>query len=457
MKSFFYMLIPVFAMTVFGYCIFLFVSFIGADVTMHYNYFAVLTCTLLACIINYRLSLREQTLVKVAIVNAALIVFTEVVGFSSYNDIEGVVLHGIAAVIFLIPVVGSLRLSRSPVRANMMLTFSECSIIGLLCLMAMQIGLFEMPVHATVLSIICLVLNLFLLSSLRTEAPAQRKAEVKKKIERSMILVVVIVAAVFAAIAIVIFALPAVRGALFEAIAAVGRFLTFLWNAILSFFAWLAELMPDPELYDIEVMPMEDTSMAENEGMEVLMQIPDSVKIIVIVAIAAFIICAIIIMVFKNRRKKLRQAAQLLAVTHGDIEDRNKIIDLIRLWMRRIVERIILTYKMFEKRNTYAGFFVRLSRIAKYKGFARAPAETSAAFLKRLVPELIKVYSSQKSSAKDSEDLREKKLLQIDTFISELTQSLDLILYAPDCAYSVGIDRDISSNILRLARKMKKS
>lgn len=448
MKAFLYILIPVFANTVFGYCIFLFVSFIGADVVMDYNYFAILVCAVLACVVNYRISRREHTVVSVAVANAVLIVFAEIVGFSATDEIEGIVLHAIAAIVFFAPVVHSMMLSRRPIRANTMLIFCEFSIAGTAAFLGIGLGNFDAPLLASVLSVICLVFNLFLLSSLRTEAPVSRKTEVKKQVERGMILTVIITCSVFAAGAVVVFALPAARGALFGMMAAIGRFFVFLGGCITDFFAWLFELLPDPAMPDAEAMPQTGDAAAFTGGeFEELPEMPDAVKIVVIAIIAAVVIAVVVLTVVKSRKKSLRAKTVLDAqeeMERGDGPGR-----LVIALLHRMIRCLVFYYRLFEKRYTEEGFFVRLSLIAKRKKYDRASSETAVSYLNRLTPILALADAARKSG-------REHGSFEMTAhYLKGLGESIDRRLYAPDASIIVPVNRDLARHILSAARKMR--
>jgi hypothetical protein len=434
MKAFLYMLIPVFAGTVYAYCIFLFISFAGSDVAMDYNYFAVLACAVLACLVNYRLSLREQTLVTVAVVNAALVVLTEIVGFSTQNEIEGVIVHAIAALVFLAPAVHCLMLYRYPIRANTMLLFCELSITGTAVFMLMELGYFEAPPRAIVLSIVCLALNLFLLSALRTDAPAARKTEVKKQVERGMILAAVVACAAFAAGAIVVFALPQVRGAISGAVQAIGHFFAFLGRSLMAFLAWLAEHLPAPDPAGADVMPAESLPAMEGGGeMEEMLEISDAAKIIMIAIFAAVVIGAVLFFIVKSRKTRLRRIRKPVLATREDVERGDGFAKRFLALLHRCFRRAILAHRLFVRRYTYEGFFVRLSRIAKRKGHARAPGETPADYLDRLTP-----------------------LLEAPTgFFPEVAAQLDLLLYAPGAPRTPHLDKGLASRLLHAAKRIK--
>lgn len=458
MKAYFYMLIPVFAVAVYSYCLFLFISFAGADMVMDYSFFAVFACAALACFVNNRLSMRDQSIVKIAIVNALLVVLIEIVGFSTYNEIIGPVYYAIAAFVFMAPIICSLVLYRHTIRTNMMLLFCELSIVGTALFMMMQLGYFDAPVLAVVLSIICLGLNLFLLSALRTDAPTNRKVEIKKKIERSMILTVVIVCACFAAGAIVIFVLPATRGALFGAFAAIGQFFVFLGKAIMSFLTWLMDLFPDSAPLESDVLPGMDSSSAGINEIDGVANLPDSVKLMAILIAAAVILGIIIVIVIKLRKTKLRFRGSNITATHEDIEKRNSTKNIFAILFRLLMKQIVFTQRLFSKRYTYEGFFVRLSRIVKRKGFVRAASETAGEYIERLTPVLTTAYVKRYNVPQSGKGVPEieEDISWIDSFMIGVVQQMNSILYAPASANQASFSRDSASRILKAAKKIRK-
>ena len=458
MKAFLYMLIPVFAVSVYSYCLFLFISFAGADTAADYSFFAVFACATLACLINNRLSMHDQSLVKIAIANALLVVLIEVVGFSSPNEIVGPIYYAIAALFFMAPIICSLMFYRQTIRTNTMLVFCELSIVGTALFMTMMLGYFEAPIRAVVLSIICLALNLYLLSALRTEAPTNRKIEIKKKIERGMILTVVIVCACFAAGAIVIFVMPVTRGALFGAAAAIGQFFVFLGEAIIGFFTWFMDLFPDPSPIESDVLPVIESSSSGINELEGVADLPDSAKLMAILIVAVIILVLILIIVIKLRKTKLRFRGSNIMATHEDASKKDSVKNIFIILFRKLVKQIVFTQRLFSKRHTYEGFFVRLSYIVKRKGFVRAPSETAGAYIERLTPILTTAYVKRYNVSQYRKDFSviAEDVSWIESFLIGVVQQMDSILYAPAAASKVQFSRDSASQVLKAAKKIRK-
>ena len=458
MKAYFYMLIPVFAVSVYSYCLFLFISFASAGAAAHYNFFAVFACSALACFVNYRLSMHDQSLIKISIINALLVVLVEFVGFSTHNEIIGPVYYAIAAFFFMAPIICSLMLYQNTIRTNTMLIFCELSIVGTALFMAILLGYFEAPVRAVVLSIICLAFNLYLLSSLRIDAPTNRKVEIKKKIERGVILSMVIVCACFAASAIVIFVLPTTRGAIFSAATAIGQFFTFLGKTIMGFLAWFMELFPDPAPVESDILPAMDSTASGINEFEGVADLPDSVKLIAIVIVAAIILVMILVIVIKLRKTKLRFRGSNITATHEEVEKRDPVKNIFIILFRRLMKRIIFTQRLFTKRYTHEGFFVHLSHIVMRKGFVRAPSETAGAFIERLTPVLTTAYVKRYNISQYRKDFSvvDEDVSWIESFLIGVVKQMDSILYAPVATSQVTFSRDSASQILKAAKKIRK-
>jgi hypothetical protein len=309
----------------------------------------------------------------------------------------------------------------------MMLLFCELSVFGTVVFLLFQLGYFDAPVRASVLSVVCLVLNLFLLSVLRTDAPAERKPEAKKQIERGVILAVFLVGSVFAAGAIVLFALPGTRGALFGAARGVGRFFVFLGKSMEVFFDWLAE-----------ALPAESPPPAVAGEMGAMTEFPDSFKIFLIVVIAAVLFCLFLVVLIKMRRARLlRLAGKTVLAAREETERRPGLAGMLFAFLRRVLFRFAFARRLFAHRDTCEGFFVRLSRSAKRKGYGRTMAETPAAYLHRLT-----------------------QILAIEAdylFLADVAAELDDRLYGPGVAKASPVDRDLVKRYLRAVKMIKKT
>jgi hypothetical protein len=175
--------------------------------------------------------------------------------------------------------------------------------------------------------------------------------------------------------------------------------------------------------------------------LEGIPDVPDSAWILIFSILAAVVIAAIVIAVIRLRRKRFRLRTRTVPITREEMEREEDLwMRLFGFW-RFLLLRISFARRLFARRYSQEGFFVRLSLIAKRKGHARAQTETAAAYLNRLSRSLTKADSFA--------------VLDVPVgFFAELAAQIDRRLYAPGASKIVPVNRDLARRILRAARKL---
>ncbi|MDR3296139.1 MAG: hypothetical protein LBT26_09980 [Clostridiales Family XIII bacterium] len=377
------MLIPIFSSSIFVYCLFLFLSVAGADHVMDFSFFVFLACAFAAAAVNFRLSLREQTLARVVAANAGLAVLTEFLVFAAPNGIEGVWLHFIAAVFFLTPAIHSLQLSREPIRANTMLLFAETSIVGTVLVFLLQLGSFRFPPAANALCVAALVLNLFTLSSMRISGPAQKRAGAKNGLERGFLLASALTFLIAAALAAVLFLVPVCRSALLAALAATRDFLLLALRMTGRFFVFLISLLPRDETQEA-LLPAAAGGDAVPPGEEFTGALPDYVLAIVISVLVLAAAAGLLVFLFRFRKLRLARLRPASAVYKEEIESAS-LRALLLSALRTLLGRLRFLRRLMRKRGTYEGVFLRIARCAGRRGAKRGKSETPEEYLARLL------------------------------------------------------------------------
>lgn len=383
MQTFRYMLIPVFSTTVFAYCLFLILSFMGARTMVTYSFFAALICALVSAVINYRFALRDRGIVSIAVLNGILIIMTEFFVFSAPNDITGFWLYVIAAISFMAPIITGLMFCRNPIKVNGMMLYCECSIVGTIVLIALQIGEMNVSPLAIGVSITAMVLNLFMLSLLRISGPAKKAEAGRKGAVRGAFLLTGLVGTVFAAAVIAVFLLPAGRNAIFTAINTTRNFFVWIAYWIERFFIFLISLLPAPKDDGFAFPDMEESAAIQGEG-EFLGEIdPDISKWVFIICAGAAIV-ALVIGLIRFRRKKVEKRIAAGLVYEEESGYEWQLLRLLLALPGRIKNWLYYQKCLFEHRGTYEEAFIRIIRRARRRGLRRNTSETPQAFLYRV-------------------------------------------------------------------------
>ena len=382
MRSFLYVAIPVFATSVFSYCLFAIVSFMGQDAAETYSFIVAFACAFASAAANFRFAFRGRSVASVAILNGALIASTEFLAFAAPNDVQGFWLHAIAAVCFAAPVIHGLLLSREPVKANTMLLYCEFSIVGTAVLVLLQTGEMQVPASMVGISIAALVLNLFLLSALRISGPAKKPVAGRKGAERGTLLAVVLAVVVSAAVAVSVFLLPASREAVFAAAYATRDFFAFIGRGIERFFVFLVSLAPAPALPAPEAMEPGMDDGVQYEG-EALAGMDPAIGIWVFLVFAAIALAAIVILVFRFRRRRLLRRATDTMVYEEEAGDGWPLLRALLALPARFRAWLLFRRCLMERRGTYEEAYLRILRAARRRGLRRAASETPRAFLYR--------------------------------------------------------------------------
>lgn len=378
------MLIPVFSTTVFGYCIFAILSFMGQNAAESYNFFVAFVCAVVSAVINLRFSLRERSLVSVFALNGILIVLTVFLVFAASNNIEGFWPHAIACICVAAPILHGFLLTRNSVSLNTMLLYCEFSIVGTAVLLALQLGDMTVPPVMNGISVAALILNLFMLASLRVSGPAKKTEGGRKTVERGALLAGGLVGIIFAAVLVAVLLLPVTRGAIFTAADATGAFFVMAGEAIERFFFFLFSLFPQGAAGGAAgggtnpgVQGGGDSSVAINWNL--------SPYILIACAVLAVVIIAVL---FRRLRKKKLEAVKPPAFFYEEDESETLSLSHALQALRALAARF-RAWLYFQKcrasrRGTYEEAFLRISRRAKRRGFRRGAAETPHAYLCRI-------------------------------------------------------------------------
>jgi len=383
-RAFRYMLIPVFATTVFAYCLFVIISFVGQKTALSYNVFVVLICAIAAAFINYRFALRERSLTSIFVLNAIMLVATEFFGFTAPNDVSGFWPRTIAGACFAAPVIHGLLLSREPMKLNTMLLYCEFSIAGTIVFIGLQVGDLTVAPFANGLSITALILNLFMLSILRISGPAKKAEGGWKSVQRGALLSASLVGVVFAAAAVALFLLPASRNAIFTAADAMRGAFIFVGEGIGRFIEFLLSLIPagGPQT---DIVP--GVTMV---GVAARPDVKDAQAIDPRLALAILIICAIaaavalIFLLIRFRSKKVRARVANVRVYEEEIGESRPLLRALLSLLAGFVEWLRFLRYCSLRRDTYEGAFLRISHSAKRHGLRRKASETPRAFLYRI-------------------------------------------------------------------------
>ena len=381
-----YMLIPVFSTTVFAYCVFAILSFMGNDETEEYNFFMALACAIVGAVANCRFAASERTIVSIAVLNGIMIALTEFFVFSAPNDVAGFWLHAIGGLCVAAPVIHGLMLSRNPIKISTMLLYCEFSIAGTVLMFGLQVGRMNVSPITNALCVIALILNLFMLSVLRVSGPAKKPSSGQKGFERGALLTMGLVGMVFAAVAIALFLLPASRNAIFIAAGAVRDFFVFIAGAIGRFIEFLVSLMPVPEYGPVE---MEEAEMGAEHGDAVDMGelMGDiGIKIFVICAVAAAV--AFVLVLARYRKKKAPARVTDVMVYEEEAGEGWPWLSFLRSLPARFAAWLRYMRSCLARRDSYEGAYLRIERMAKRRGLRRAAHETPRAFLYRVAAAL---------------------------------------------------------------------
>ena len=384
MRAFRYMLIPVFATTVFAYCLFAVLSFMGRHEVALYNFPIACACAFISAAINCRFARRERSIASVAVLNTVLIVAAGFFVFSAPNDIEGFWLLVIAAVCVMAPIIHGLLLVREPMKANTMLLYCELSIIGTIILLALQIGDMDVPALTNGLSIAALILNIFMLSVLRVSGPAKKPEGGRKSAERGAFLISLIVGTVFAAVIIAVLLLPASRGAVFAAGYATRDFFIVVGSGLDRFFRFLVSLIPPPPL-PAEFLPAEADAAGlggfEGEG---IAEMDPRIGILVFLICAAVALVAAVALLIRFRRKKIGRLKNLVLMYEEEDGGGWPFMRGLLALPGRLKAWLQYRKCLMARHGTYEEAYIRITRHARRRGFRRGISETPRAFLGRL-------------------------------------------------------------------------
>ncbi|MDR3363405.1 MAG: hypothetical protein LBS91_00415 [Clostridiales Family XIII bacterium] len=384
MKAFSRIMIPVFAVSVYMYCIFLFFAFSSKGQAVGYNYFVVLGCAAIAAFVNYRLAKREHSVLAVGIINIIMAIAAEFLGFAAADAIEGVFLLAALGLAFLVPVLSGLWLSRSPAGANTILVFCELSLAGTAMFFGIQLGEFTVPAAANVLCIVALVLNLAFLSALRALGPLQKAETAKRGIERGALLACGMFAIVAAAVICVMFLLPPLRAGLFASARATKGFLAFAGAKITEFFEFLFSLFPADSAGGIGLPPGPEPGGLPAEA-EMASEIPVSLSSVALAIAAACAIVAVAAILCKMRKQKLACAKAPTAFCEEETEERLSLLAALRGLAGRLALYWAFAHRRMQARGTYEEVFIRFARKAGRRGLGRMASETPAEYFARVL------------------------------------------------------------------------
>jgi len=378
-----YTLIPVFATTVYAYCIFAIICFAGYGAVESYNFFVAFACAIVSLVLNYRFAMRERTIVSVAVLNGILLAFSLFFCFATQSGAAEFWRYVFIGICAAAPVIHGIHLSRSPVTVAGMMRYCEFSIVGTVVIFTLQIGNMEVTALTNVICIAALVLNLFLLSVLRVKGPAKKADSGRKTFERGAVVSVSFVGIVFAAVFLAVVLLPASRNALFSAIYATRDFFILAGEAIERFFVFLISLLPAAPETANDMSPGEADSMGGLES-NALQEIDPNIgyaMLIVCVAIAAVV--SVIILV-RLRKRRLRGRNANVVFYDADMDEERQFLRTLRGIPARFKAWLFFMRCRFLTRGTYEDAYLRIVRRSLHRGVRRMASETHRAFLGRV-------------------------------------------------------------------------
>jgi len=382
-SAFRFAVIPVFATTVFAFCAFTIIGFMGRGGAAPYDYFAALACAMISLIVNYRFSLRERSLVSLTVLNAALVVISVFVVLSAPNSIEGFWPHAITAVCAAAPVIHGMVLSQGPVKTGTAMLYCDISILGTIFLFGIQVGEIAVPAFTNGLSVAALLLNLFLLSVLRGKGPAKKEDGRRKEAAKGAVLTAVLAGIVFAAAIVAIVLLPVTRAAILAAAAGARGLFIFVGEAIERFFMFLYSLFPASQGGPVGIAAPDTGTMGDMDSVMAGAGVTGLyTRVFIACAFAAAVIFVLVLFRFRKQRLLGRKANVFVYETDA-YEGASPFHFLLSLPARF---RAWLVFRKCRalRRGTYEDAYFVIAQAAKRRGVRRAASETQWAFLRRV-------------------------------------------------------------------------
>ena len=384
-KRLLYIAIPVFACMTFVYSIFIILFADNTQEPVRFNFFVFLASSLISATINFALSYKTRTIVTMAITNALLATISVVAVFIAENTLSGVFANAVAVLIIIIPIMLGLALSITTIKAKMMLSFTEVSIVGTAILFLLQLGIIDIPNYLNLACIISLLLNLLMLSSLRMSGDRNDSVAGTKMLGRGALLAIACSVVFLIGFVGVFFLVPSVRNAIVFASIQIKSFVTFILTSVYDGVAFLLSLIPQRDGQGMPPIEQQGAGgeMGETEGLSEL-----TINIEAVVAIVAILLVAlIIIVVLKLRKTKIGSIDSVELAEKEEIEN-TSFFDLIKRFFGFIKRRSIYLKTLIINRKTYEGAYIVLVRTAARKKMKKDVSETHIEFCEKLLCKL---------------------------------------------------------------------